>query len=242
MGSFAPFKIKSFLFKNIFSLKKTAIYSLGILATASLTGCGTTGKIMHPGKDNYGLIVNSSYNGNLITIDKATKCYEYNDRKFYFANSGNMDQFKKNPEKYIDMHEFNQAPERVKVPKTDYNLKTDSSYNGNPIVVSEYTPVLDFLGRLYYFAHHEETQMFSENPLIYIAKYPANKVPKTISPLKSDYGKKTICASTGTPILIGPHTPALEYIGRIYYFSSLFEMQAFQQDPQAYSAKDFNQQ
>ena len=210
--------------------------------TLLLSGCATTGQMVNTDKSNYGLITNSSYNGNLITIDKTTKTLNYKGRIYYFNNKMDLERFQDNPEKFIDMHDFNNTPRKIKALKSDYGLRTDSSYNGNPIVVSSFTPTLEYLGRIYYFAHNEEADLFIKNPLIFIAIYPSNKVPKDISPLKSDYGKKSACSSSGTPILIGPHTPTLEYMGRVFYFSSLYEMQTFQQDPQAYIAEDFNQQ
>ena len=91
-----------------------------------------------------------------------------------------------------------------------------------------------------YFAHKKPRTLFMENPQIYVAKFPANKPPRIISPLKADYGTKVDCSATGTPLLVGPHTPTLEYLGRIFYFSSLAGMQQFKQDPQAYIAKKFN--
>ena len=225
---------------------KTAIHTSILLTSLAtlllLSGCASTGQMININKDNYGLIANSSYSGNLLTIDKNTNTLEYNGRIFYFNSKANLEKFQDNPEKYIDMHNFNKTPIKIKPLKTDYGLRTDSSYNGDPIVVSQFTPTLDYLGRIYYFAHNEEGAAFIYNPLVFIAKYPANKIPKNISPLKSDYGKKSICSASGTPILIGPHTPTLEYMGRVFYFSNLYEMQTYQQDPQAYIAKDYNQQ
>jgi YHS domain-containing protein len=234
---------------NISTCKRTLKISahISILLTSLgtlllLSGCASTGQMISVDKGNYGLIANSSYNGNLITIDKNTRTLEYNRRVYYFNNKIDLEKFQDNPEKYIDMHDFNKTPRKIKSLKSDFGLRTDSSYNGDPIVVSQYTPTLEYLGRVYYFAHNEEAANFSTDPLVFIAKYPSNKVPKDISPLKSDYGKKSICSASGTPILIGPHTPTLEYMGRVFYFSSLYDMQTFQQDPQAYIAKDYNQQ
>jgi YHS domain-containing protein len=218
----------------------TLLFPFSVLVL--LSGCASTGQIINTDKNSYGLIANSSYNGNLITIDKNTRTLEYNGRLYYFNNKMDLEKFQSNPEKYIDMHDFNNKPRKIKPLVSDYGLHTDSSYNGDPIVISAYSPTLEYLGRIYYFAHHKEAINFIANPLIFLAKYPSNKVPKDISPLKSDYGKKSICSGSGIPILIGPHTPTLEYMGRVFYFSSLFEMQTFQQDPQAYIAKEYNQQ
>ncbi|MCF7791402.1 MAG: hypothetical protein K9M56_05325 [Victivallales bacterium] len=232
------FKLVSKENQNFFKSVKYVLFCLFI--TSLFSGCATTGKTIHANGDNYGLTVKSSYNGNLITINKNTECLNYKGRNFYFENELNMSKFQDNPEKYINIHPFNRSPKKIKSLKSDWGLKTNSSYNGDPIVVSEYTPTLYFLDRIYYFAHNEEVEAFKHDPLIFIAKYPANRIPKTISPLKSDYGEKTVCGSSGNQILIGPHTPALEYLGRVFYFSSLYEMQVFQQDPQAYVAKSFN--
>ena len=222
--------------------KRRIVFSFPVLLAVILTGCATTGLITEPSKADYGFNVSSAYNGDAITIGAQTKALEYNGRIFYFQDEPALNNFMINPEAFIQKYPFNETPKIVAPLTSDYGLKTNCSYDGIPIVVTEYTPTLRYLGRIYYFAHTETQASFIKNPEIYIAKYPSNKPPKTISPLKSDYGTKTDCAATGTPLLIGPHTPSLEYLGRIFYFSSLDGMQRFKEDPQAYIAKKFNRE
>ena len=59
-------------------------FSLLFATIMILTACATTTKIVDLEKSNYGLIVKSSYNGNLLTIDKATSCLSYKNRIYYF--------------------------------------------------------------------------------------------------------------------------------------------------------------
>ena len=221
-------------------LKRIRFYSFFVFAAVILTGCVVTENLTEPAKNNYGLNVSSAYNGDAITIGAQTKALNYNGRIFYFQDETSLKYFQKNPDIYIQKYAFNETPVITSPLTSDYGLKTTCSYDGIPIVITRYTPALRFLGRIYYFAHKETQELFMENPEIYIAKFPANKAPKVISPLKSDYGTKTDCASTGTALLVGPHTPTLEYLGRIFYFSSLDGMQRFKEDPQEYIAKKFN--
>jgi len=222
--------------------KQIMVFSFPILAAVILAGCASTGQLVEPSKRDYGLTVSSAYNGEPLTIGAKTVALQYNGRKFYFQDNSSLINFQNNPEKYIQKYSYNETPVIASPFTSDYGLKTTCSYNGLPIVVTKYTPTLRYLGRIYYFAHKETQDLFMENPEIYVAKFSANKPPKTISPLKSDYGTKTDCAATGTPLLIGPHTPTLEYLGRVFYFSSLSGMQQFKEDPQAYIAKKFNRE
>ena len=212
-----------------------------VLAMVLLGGCITPEQIA-PSKEDYGLAVSSAYNGNAITIGAQTEALEYNGRIFYFKDKTDLDLFMENPTLYIQKYEFNESPVVCAPLASDYGLKTNDSYNSLPIVITNYTPTLRYLGRIYYFAHKETMEHFMKNPEVYIAKFPANKPPKIISPLKSDYGTKSDCAATGTPLLIGPHTPTLEYIGRVFYFSNLNGMNQFREDPQAFIVKKFNRE
>ncbi|MCP4179778.1 MAG: hypothetical protein GY756_18620 [bacterium] len=222
-------------------MKKTLLY-LGVFSTiALLAGCATTTKLIPPPKNSYGLSTYSSYNGDPIIIESTTPTVEYNKRIYYFQDESGMKKFNDNPVLYLTKYPFNELPKIISPLQSDYGLRTDCSYNGAPIVVGQFTPALMYLQRIYYFAHKESRELFMGDPMIYVAKYPANKVPTIISPLKSAYGTKTICAATGIPILVGPHTPTLEYVGRIFYFSNLVAMDAFKKDPQAYIEKNFNQ-
>ena len=222
-------------------MKKTFLY-LGVFsAIAFLAGCATQTKLIPPPKDSYGLSTYSSYNGGPIIIESTTPTLKYNKRIYYFQDESGMKKFENNPALYITKFSFNELPKIIAPLQSDYGLRTDCSYNGAPIVVGEFTPALMYLQLIYYFAHKESRALFTEDPMVYVAKYPANKVPTIISPLKSAYGTKTICAATGIPILVGPHTPTLEYVGRIFYFSNLVAMDAFKKDPQAYIEKNFNQ-
>ncbi len=222
--------------------KPISIFSFSMLIVLILAGCASTTLIVDPSKKDYGFNVSSAYNGDPLTIGATTTALQYNGRIFYFQNQSDLDKFNENPEGYIQKFIFNETPTVISPFTSDYGLKTNCSYSGLPIVVTEYTPTLRYLGRVYYFAHKETQDLFMKNPEIYIAKFPANKPPKTISPLKSDYGTKTDCAATGTPLLVGPHTPTLEYLGRVFYFSSLDGMQQFKEDPQAYIVKKFNRE
>jgi YHS domain-containing protein len=223
-------------------LKRLVKFSFSALAVAVLAGCVSTGELVEPSKVDYGLNVSSAYNGETITIGIKTIVLEYNNRIFYFQDKPALDKFLNAPKACIQKYPFNETPVVTSPLTSDYRLKTNCSYDGLPIVVTKFTPTLRFLGRIYYFAHSETQAFFIKNPEIYIAKFPANKPPMTISPLKSDYGTKTDCAATGTPLLIGPHTPTLEYLGRVFYFSSLDGMQRFKEDPQAYIVKKFNRE
>jgi YHS domain-containing protein len=223
-------------------LKQIIFYTFPVLATVILVGCASTGQIVDPAKTDYGLNTYSSYNGEPLTIGAKTLALDYNGRTFYFQDESSLVNFQKDPNAYIQKFVSNETPIITAPFTSDYGLKTSCSYDGLPIVVTKYTPTLRYLGRIYYFAHKETQDLFLKNPAIYVAKYPSNKPPKIISPLKSDYGTKTDCAATGTPLLIGPHTPTLEYLGRIFYFSSLSGMQQFKEDPQAYIAKKFNRE
>jgi len=222
-------------------IKRIITYMTSAVTILLISACGSVpGKIVETPKADYGLDTYSSYNGLPMTIGQNTQTLEYNGRSFYFDDSADLQRFRENPQQYVLKFELNETPKIIAPLKSDYGLRTSCSYNGNPIVVTNYTPTLSFLGRIYYFAHTETMKLFMDNPQIYIAKFPANKVPKIISPLKSDYGSKMNCAATGTPILVGPHTPAVEYLGRIFYFSNLQGMQAFKQDPQKYITMKFN--
>ncbi len=223
-------------------LKRITILSFPIIASIILSGCVVPGKIIEPSKKDYGLNVFSSYDSEPLTIGAQTLAYKYNGRVFYFQNDNALKKFQLNPEMYIQKYSFNEIPQITSPLISDYGLKTTCSYDGLPIVVTKYTPTLRYLGRIYYFAHNETRDFFMKNPEIYVAMFPSNKPPKIISPLKSDYGTKTDGAATGTPLLIGPHTPTLEYLGRIFYFSSLAGMNKFKEDPQAYIAKKFNRE
>ncbi len=207
-----------------------------------LAGCVSTGEIATPDTTDYGLYVYSSYNGRPIIVGSDTQTLDFNNRIYYFQDMGGLKKFQADPQLYMLKYAFNQTPKIVKPLDPDYGLRTNCSYNGDPIVIGKFTPTLEYLGRIYYFAHTESMDLFIDNPLVYIAKYPSDKVPTIISPLKSSYGKKTVCATTGTQILVGPHTPALEYMGRIFYFSTLQAMESFQYNPQSYIAQKFNQE
>lgn len=222
-------------------MKNKIIFILGIYTILLISGCSTITQT-EPKKDLYGLDVYSSYDGDLMHLDSESVSIEYNGRTYYFKNKNTANLFQDNPQNYILKYDLNQKPKNITPDSTAFGLRTNCSYNGDPIVVSEYTPTLEYMGRIYYFAHNEEMIFFIENPQLYIAKYPANKIPSIISPLKADYGEKTACATSGTSILVGPHTPALEYLGRVFYFTSLQNMYEFKRDPQLYIAKKFNQQ
>lgn len=214
-------------------------FSIAALTVAFISGCATN-NIMSPPQDNYGLSVESAYNGEPLIIDSNTSVLLYEGRLYYFQNQAQLDKFKENPDYYMTRYQFDEIPIIVPSLVSDYGLRTNCAYNGDPIVVSKFTPALQYMGRIYYFAHTENRETFMKDPQMFVAKFGANKVPKIISPIRSDYGVKTVCAASGIPILVGPHTPALEYMGRIYYFSDLPSMEAFRKDPQAYSNKKFN--
>ena len=223
-------------------LKQITLFLALLIVSIIISGCVVPGQIIEPSKKDYGLTVYSSYNEEPITIGAQTLAYEYNGRIFYFQDDNALKKFQLTPEMYIQKYSFNETPKITSPLTSDYGLKTNCSYDGLPIVVTKYTPTLRYLGRIYYFAHRETLDFFRKNPEIYVAMFPSNKPPKIISPLKSDYGTKTDCAATGTPLLIGPHTPTLEYLGRVFYFSSLAGMNQFKEDPQAYIAKKFNRE
>jgi YHS domain-containing protein len=220
--------------------KKILTCSFPVLATVILAGCASTGQLVELSKSDYGLDTYSSFNGEPLTIGSKTLALEYNNRIFYFHNNLDLNKFQNDPDNYILKYEFNESPVISSPLTSDYGLQTHCSYDDLPIVVTKYTPTLRYLGRFYYFAHKETRALFLKDPQKYVAKFPANKPPKIISPLKSDYGTKTDCAATGVPLLVGPHTPTLEYLGRVFYFSNLSGMQVFKEDPQAYITKKFN--
>ena len=221
-------------------LKRIALYAAPVLAAIALSGCASTSQLMEPAKTDYGLNTYSSFNGEPLTITADTPTLKYGGRMFYFQDKTALNSFQQEPARYILKYQFNETPVIISPLTADYGLKTNCSYDGLPIVVTKFTPTLKYLGRIYYFAHNETQMFFMQNPQIYVAKFPANKPPKIISPLKSDYGTKANGSATGTPLLIGPHTPTLEYLGRIFYFSNLAGMQQFKADPQAYIARKYN--
>ena len=211
----------------------------GFCSLILISGCASS-QLIPPPQDNYGLSVESAATGEPMIIDSSTPVLEFNNRLYYFQNQSELDMFRKNPDYYITRYPFNEVPKIIPPLISDYGLKTNCAYNADPIVVTQFTPTLSYMGRIYYFAHTESRSSFIEDPQMFVAKFPANKVPKTISPLRSAYGTKTQCATTGIPILVGPHTPALEYMGQVFYFSDLPSMEAFKKDPQAYIDKQFN--
>ncbi|HBM15835.1 MAG TPA: hypothetical protein DD381_05780 [Lentisphaeria bacterium] len=219
---------------------KNFLYLSGtIFILVFIGGCAST-ELIPPPQDNYGLSVESAVTGEPMIIDSSTPVLKFNDRLYYFQNQSELDMFNKNPDYYITRHPFNELPKIISPLISDYGLRTSCSYNSDPIVVTQFTPTLSYMSRIYYFAHTESRDSFIQDPQMYIAKFPANKVARTISPLKSAYGSKTICATTGIPILVGPHTPALEYMGQVFYFSDIPSMEAFKKDPLAYINKEFN--
>lgn len=217
---------------------KNFSYILSLVAILSLNGC-VSSQLVPPPQDNYGLSVESAATGEPMIVDSSTPVLKYNGRLFYFQNQAELDKFRNNPDFYITRYQYDETPEIIPPLISDYGLRTSCSYNADPIVVSQYTPTLKYMNRIYYFAHTESRTSFMEDPQMFVAKFGANKVPKVISPLKTSYGVKTICATTGIPILVGPHTPALEYMGEVFYFSDLPSMEAFKKDPQAYINKKF---
>ncbi len=217
---------------------KNLIYFFALCAILTFNGCVSSQLVPAP-QDNYGLSVDSASTGDPMIIDSSTPVLKYNGRLFYFQNQSEMDKFRDNPNYYLTRYPYDETPVIVPPLISDYGLRTNCSFNADPIVVSQYTPTLMYMNRIYYFAHTESRKAFMEDPQMYVAKFGANKVPKIISPLKSSYGTKTICATTGIPILVGPHTPALEYMGDVFYFSDLPSMEAFKKDPQAYINKKF---
>lgn len=217
---------------------KKLLYILTLASVATLTSC-VSSQLVPPPQDNYGLSVESASTGDPMIIDSSTPVLKYNGRLFYFQNQSEMDKFRNNSDFYLIRFPYDETPEIIPPLISDYGLRTNCSYNADPIVVTQYTPTLEYMNRIYYFAHTESRKSFMEDPQMFVAKFGANKVPKIISPLKSSYGVKTICATTGIPILVGPHTPALEYMGDVFYFSDLPSMEAFKKDPQAYINKKF---
>jgi len=218
---------------------KCFVYIGLLIAIVSLMGCATSEVIPSP-QGNYGLSTESAYNGDPMIIDSSTPVLKYNNRIYYFQNQSELEKFRDDPKFFITRFPFNEPPKIVPPLTNDFGLRTNCAFNNDPIVVSQFTPTLQYMGRIYYFAHTESRRMFMEDPQMYVAKFSANKVPKIISPLRSAYGTKTACAASGIPILVGPHTPALEYMGEIFYFSDLSSMEAFKKDPQAYINKKFN--
>ena len=218
---------------------KFLLYFFSLITAVLLTGC-VTSEIVPPPQENYGLSTESAYNGEPMIIDSSTPVLKYNGRLYYFQNQSELEKFKNDPKYFLIRYPFNDPPLIVPPLTNDFGLRTNCAFNGDPIVVSQFTPTLQYMGRIYYFAHTESRLMFMEDPQMFVAKFGANKVPKIISPLRSSYGTKTICAASGIPILVGPHTPALEYMGEIFYFSDLSSMEAFKKDPQAYLNKKFN--
>lgn len=217
---------------------KKFLYILALASAVSLSSC-VSSQLVPPPQDNYGLSVESASTGDPMIVDSSTPVLRYNGRLFYFQNQSEMDKFRDKPDYYITRYPYNETPEIIPPLISDYGLRTNCSYNADPIVVSQFTPTLKYMNRIYYFAHTESRRAFMEDPQMYVAKFGANKAPKIISPLKSSYGVKTICATTGIPILVGPHTPSLEYMGVVFYFSDLPSMEAFRKNPQAYINKKF---
>ena len=218
---------------------KNIPYLLGSISALFFIG-GCASELVSPPQDNYGLSVESAVTGEPMIIDSSTPVLKYKDRLYYFQNQSELDKFSDNPDFYMTRFPYDEEPKTIPPLISDYGLKTNCAYNTDPIIVSQFTPTLWYMGRIYYFAHSESMSAFMEDPQMFVAKFPANKVPKAISSLKSAYGTKTICATTGIPILVGPHTPALEYMGVVFYFSDLPSMEAFKKDPQAYINKKFN--
>jgi YHS domain-containing protein len=214
------------------------LFLLAVLALF-VGGCSSY-QIIQPPKQNVGLVTVSSLNEKQIVISQDTPVLKYNNRLYYFADDSELKLFKEMPEVYIMKYNFNETPVAAKPLESDYRLRTYCSYNGDPIVISEFTPAATYMGRIYYFAHPQARSLFIEDPQCYVAKFPANQAPKIISPLKSEYGTKTVCGTTGTTLLVGPHTPTLEYIGRAFYFRDIIAMEEFQKDPQSMITKPFN--
>ena len=220
-------------------MMKIFIHICSLTAAALLTGC-VTSEVIPPPPENYGISTESAHNGDPMIIDSSTPVLKYNNRIYYFQNQSELERFKDDPKFFITRYPANESPKIVPPLTNDFGLRTNCAFNNDPIVVGQFTPTLKYMGRIYYFAHTESRRMFMEDPQMYVAKFGANKVPKIISPLRSAYGTKTVCAASGIPILVGPHTPALEYMGEIFYFSDISSMEAFKKDPQAYINKKFN--
>ncbi len=159
---------------------------------------------------------------------------EYEGKIYYFNSRKDYEIFENDPDTYISkVSAFEvKAVAKPKVREalpSEYGLMVRSAIYGVEFKVRKDTKVAEYRGQTFYFDSRKELEEFLANP----DKY-TGVVVKERSVTTDEYGIVAISPVTGIGFYVDKNIISLEFNGKVYYFLSREEAEAFKKNPESY--------
>ncbi len=143
------------------------IFVFVIITLLFLVSCSAEAKKVKADKDVIGTQAICPVTGDRFTISESTPVVQYKGVKYYMCCPGCDTRFVENPEKYIQpVHQT--KPVKTELDKDVIGKEAVCVVTGDTFLINEFTPVVEYKGKKYYFCCSGCDTEFMKNPEKYI--------------------------------------------------------------------------